>query len=131
MSLGGSDKGAQDVNIPAFTSSGGITPEQGALAQYTYGEGMDAIGNEFGQSGTGQSTMATQAGGGINFADAEQQGQMSDVDQGAQYQLFQNDVGNELQGLANQANQNTQNAAVAGTEAKAAGQLIGGLGAGA
>lgn len=132
MSLGGGSKGGtQDVNIPAFTSPGGITPEQGALAQYTYGEGLDLNANQFGTSGTGQSTMATQAAGGTNYADAVQQGQSSDINQTAQYGVHQIDVGNQLQDLANQATLNTQNAANLDKELGAAGKLLGGLGTGA
>jgi hypothetical protein len=135
MSLGGASKGGstdqmgQPVNIPPFLSAGGITPQQGALADFTYGEGLDAIGNEFGSSGTGQSTMATQGAGGANFAKAEQQGQMSDVNQTADYARYQGDVSNELQGLATQANLNmqdvTQQQQTLGTEANALGKLIG------
>jgi hypothetical protein len=128
MSIPGGNKGSQDVNIPPFMSAGGITPEQGALAQYTYGEGLDATGNEFGGAGTGMSTMATQAAGGANFGKAQQQGSMSDVNQGAEYAMYQGDVGNELQGLANQATTNTQNAAALGTDATALGKLVGSSG---
>jgi hypothetical protein len=135
MSLGGGNKGGstdglgQPVNIPPFLSAGGITPQQGALADFTYGEGLDATGNEFGGAGTGQSTMATQAAGGANFAKAEQTGQMSDVNQTADYARYQGDVSNELQGLATQANLNmqdvTQQQQALGTDANALGKLFG------
>jgi hypothetical protein len=123
----------QPVNIPPFLSAGGITPQQGALADFTYGEGLDAAVNEFGGHGSGgalgDSTMATQAAGGANFAKAEQQGQMSDVNQTADYTRYGNDVSNELQGLATQASLNQQDVAqqqqTLGTEANALGKLFG------
>jgi hypothetical protein len=125
----------QPVDIPPFLSSGGITPQQGALADFTYGEGLDAIGNEFGQAGTGQSTMATQGAGGANFAKAEQAGGMSDVNQTADYARYQGDVSNELQGLATQASLNqqdvTQSQQNLATDANLLGKAIGGFGSSA
>lgn len=96
-----SAKSPEDVNIPAFQSSGGITPQQQDLAQYTYGENLLGQASQFGQSGTGMSTMATQGAGGAKMTEAQQQGQMSDTDEEAMYQLYQNDVSSEEQGLQN------------------------------
>jgi hypothetical protein len=122
----------QPVDIPPFLSAGGITPQQGALADFTYGEGLDSAGYEFGGRGAGgglgDSTMATQAAGGANFAKAEQAGGMSDVNQAADYARYQGDVSNELQGLATQASLNlqdvTQQQQTLGTEANALGKLL-------
>jgi hypothetical protein len=125
MSLGNvGGKGAQDVNIPSFQSAGGITPQQQAFGDYTYGENLDATGNEFGQSGTGMSTMATQAAGGANLGEAKQVGGMSDVNQGAQYAMYQGDVSNELQGLANQVANTQQETAALQPAAKALGTAL-------
>ena len=128
MGSSGGAKGAQNVNIPAFQSAGGITPQQQAFGDYTYGEGLDATGNEFGAGGVGgglgDSTMATQAAGGVNLGEAQQVGGMSDVNQGAQYNLFQNDVQNELQGLANQVQNTQQVTAASQPAAKALGTAL-------
>ena len=95
-----------DVNIPAFTSSGGITPQQQDLAQYTLGQYLTGNNSAFASSGTGQSTMATQGAGVALRTEAQQQGQMSDADQSAMYQLYENDVGAEEQNLQNQTTLN-------------------------
>ena len=123
MSTGSGTKGAQNVDIPAFQSAGGITPQQQSLGDYTYGEGLDNIGNQF-SGGTGMSTMATQGAGGVNFAEAEQVGQMSDINQGAQYNMFQQDVNSELQGLANQVQNTQQTTAALQPAAKALGTAL-------
>ena len=91
----------QDVNIPAFQSTGGITPQQQDLAQFTYGQNLLGQSSLFGGSGTGDSTMATQGAEGARNTMAQQQGQMSDIDQEAQYQLYQNDVQSQIQQLQN------------------------------
>jgi hypothetical protein len=124
MSSGGLGKSPEDVNIPAFTSQGGITPQQQDLAQYTYGENLLGQASDFGSSGTGMSTMATQGAGGAAMTEAQQQGQMSDTDQEAQYQLYQNDVGSEIQGLQNQTTLANQNSASLSGLASAAGKLL-------
>jgi hypothetical protein len=116
MSIGGGgNKGAQDVNIPPFESAGGVTPQQQALGQYTYGENLTGEASQFGGSGTGQSTMATQGAEGAKNTEAQQMGEMSDTDESAMYQLYQNDVSNELQGLANQAQGQQQSSANLGS----------------
>lgn len=92
----------QNINVPSFQSAGGITPQQQDLSQFTYGENLLGEAGLFGGSGTGQSTMATQGAEGARNTMAQQQGQMSDVDQEAQYQLYQNDVSSMIQGLQNQ-----------------------------
>jgi hypothetical protein len=123
MSIGGGsgNKGASDVNIPPFMSAGGVTPQQSELGQFTYGENLLGEGAQYGASGTGQSTMATQGAEGAKNTEAQQMGQMSDVDQSAMYQLYQNDVSNELQGLQNQASQSQGQNLNLGSLASAAG----------
>lgn len=102
------------INIPAFTSSGGITPQQEALGQYSYGEDLLAQGNLFASSGTGESTMATQGAEGAKNTEAEQMAQMSDTNQEAQYKEYQNQLQGFQQNLSNelainQANTNAGN----------------------
>jgi hypothetical protein len=123
MSIGGGsgNKGAQDVNIPAFQSAGGVTPQQQELGQYTYGENLTGQASQFGGSGTGMSTMATQGAEGAKNTEAQQMGQMSDTDESAMYQLYQNDVQNELQGLQNNATENQSATSNLGSLASAAG----------
>ena len=89
--LGNSNQPA-NVNIPPFTSSGGITPEQQALTQYTLGQNLLADESQFASSGTGESTMKTQATGGARIAKAEQAGKISDINQTAQYGAYRNAV---------------------------------------
>lgn len=135
MSLGGGQsKGSpQNVNIPAFQSQGGITPQQQDLAQFTYGENLLGQGNQFASSGTGQSTMATQGAEGARNTMAQQQGEMSDVDQEAMYQLYQNDVQSQIQQLQNQTTLDQQNSGSLGSLAQMAGfgTTSGGFGTGA
>ena len=98
---GGKDS-PTNVNIPPFEASGGITPQQQDLAQYTLGQNLTANNSAFGSSGTGMSTMATQGDTGAFRTEAAQQGQMSDTDTDAMYQLYQNDVNSQIQQLKNQ-----------------------------
>lgn len=102
---GGGSKGFTDpttVDIPPFESAGGVTPQQQDLGEYSYGQ--DLLGERalFGGTNTGESTMATQGAGGAAMTKAQQLGQRSDIDQEAQYNLYQNDI----QGL--EANLKTQ-----------------------
>lgn len=111
--------GGNQTQIQPFQSAGGITPQQQALADYTRGQGYVGTENQFGKAGTGMSTMATQAESGNEFAKAKLEGSMSDIDQTAMYDLYQNDVQSELNTLAAQ---NAQS----GQEQNALGKLIGG-----
>lgn len=86
----------QVVDVPPFTSSGGITPEQQTLANYSLGQDLLAQGNLYGNEGIGDSTMATQGAGGARNTAAQLTNRMSDVNQGAQYSLYENDI-NALQ----------------------------------
>lgn len=101
------NKGAQDVNIPAFTSPGGTTRPQTDLARYTMGEGYLANANQF--SSTPDSTMLTQADAGTTFGGAQKLGQASDINQGAMYTAYTNQVQSDLAQLAQNAQANTGN----------------------
>lgn len=108
-SVAGAAKGGsspQDVNIPPFYSQGGITPEQEALAQYGMDEANVATGSTFGGSGTGMSTMATQAATGNRMGKAVAEGTLSNTDEDAMYKAYQNDQQAEIQGLTNQTTLN-------------------------
>lgn len=123
---GGKDS-PTNVNIPPFLSSGGITPQQQDLAQYTLGQNLTAENSMFGSSGTGMSTMATQGDTGAFRTEAQDLGKMSDVDQSASYQLYQNDVASQIQDLKNQTALDQGN----GQSLNALAQLVGsGFGSG-
>lgn len=100
----GSKGGAspEQVNIPPFYSSGGITPEQEALAQFGKSEADIATGQTFGSSGTGMSTMATQGAAGNRTGQAVAEGKLSDTDEDAMYRAYQNEVTAAEQSLTNQ-----------------------------
>ena len=105
-SVAGAAKGAsspQDVNIPPFYSSGGITPEQETLAQFGNQQADVATGQTFGSSGTGMSTMATQATAGNRTAQGVNEGTMSNTDEDAMYKAYENEQQAEIQGLQNQS----------------------------
>lgn len=118
---GSGPKGSENVNIPPFTSSGGITPDQQALAQYGYGEDLLAQGNLFGSSGTGMSTMDTQGATGARNQMAMTQAGMSDTDESAMYNLYTNDVSAEEQQLANNITFSNQNQSLGSLANQAAG----------
>lgn len=125
---GGGSKGFTEpttVDIPPFLSSGGVTPQQSDLAEYSYGENLLGEANLFGQSGTGQSTMATQGAGGAAMQKAADLGKMSDTDQAAQYALY----GQDLSGLENNLNTQTTLDQIAQTaNQQATSGLVSGLG---
>lgn len=103
-----SSKGSpENVDIPAFQSSGGVTPQQQALGQYSYGQDLLAQGSLYGGEGLGDSTMATQGAEGARNTTAMQMAGMSDTNQGAMYNLYQNDVQATEQALSNAATTNT------------------------
>ena len=103
LASGGKGSSPQNVNIPPFYSSGGITPEQESLAQYGLNEGNVATGSVFGNSGTGMSTMATQGATGNQMTKATTEGSMSDTDEDAMYSAYKNDQTAEIQGLSNES----------------------------
>ena len=94
------------------STQGGISPEQQALAQYTFGENVINDRSMFARQGMGPSTNETLAVAGSRFGEAEQAAKMSDADFKAM-QAFNQQQANSLQSIAGQA-----------------GSLIGGLGGG-
>src|SRR5277367_684884 len=95
--VGGKVGGGESVDqqqYPYFTSPGGTTPQQTALADYDYGQNLTQGQAQFGQGdeggGNALSTMATQVAGGANMGKAINLGGMSDVDQGAAYSAYGN-----------------------------------------
>lgn len=80
---------------------GGISPAQAALNQYTYGQDLEQAAYGYGNTGTGQSTMATQASGGARNKLAQSAAGQSDVNQ--QNQIA---AATQLQQLAQQNQQN-------------------------
>jgi hypothetical protein len=93
--VGSSTAGSVDqFQLPFFTSPGGVTPEQSALAEYDYNQNLTQGQAQFEGSdqggGPSLSTMATQVAGGANTGKAESLGKMSDVNQGAAYSAFGN-----------------------------------------
>lgn len=107
--VGGKAAGGENVNqyqFPYFTSPGGVTPEQSALAEYDYGQNLTQGQAQFEGSdqggGPSLSTMATQVAGGANTGKALNLAGMSDVNQGAAYSAYGN--------AENIAQQNDQNA---------------------
>jgi len=97
------------------STAGGVSPEQQALAQYTFGEKVIGDRQKFAGSenmGMGPSTNLTQAIGGSRFGEAKQLADMSDKDFKAM-QAFNEQQGQALEQVAGQA-----------------GQLFGGLGGG-
>jgi len=113
----------QQINVPAFTSTGGITPEQQTLANFTYGQDLTGQASLFGGSGTGMSTMATQGAEGAKNTEAQQIGGMSDVDQNAMYTDYKNQVAAEEQGLQNDITLSNQSGS--SLSSLAAGNLFG------
>jgi hypothetical protein len=103
--LAGGAKGSspQNVNFPPFYSQGGITPEQQALADYGLDEANVATGAAFGNSGTGMSTMATQAGTGNRMGKAIAEGTMSNTDEDAMLKAYENNQTAAIQSLSNQS----------------------------
>jgi hypothetical protein len=95
--IGGAAAGGENVDqfqLPFFTSPGGVTPEQTALADYDYGQNLTQGQAQFEGAdqggGASLSTMASQVAGGANTGKAENLGKMSDVNQGAAYSAFGN-----------------------------------------
>lgn len=124
--FGGGDKNSpESINIPPFTSSGGITPEQQTLADFTYGQDLTGQASLFGGSGTGMSTMATQGAEGAANTKAQTMGGMSDTDQGAMYDLYKNQVAGLEQGLQNDITLQNESDASSSSLASLAGSLFG------
>jgi hypothetical protein len=131
--IGGKTAGGENVNqnqYPFFQSPGGITPQQGALAEYDYGqnltEGQAQFGGGHEGGGNALSTMASQVAGGANIGKAIQSGGMSDVNQGADYSAFGNAINIDQQNNENLLAENEQNLQNATSLASLAGSAAGG-----
>lgn len=95
--IGGKVGGGESVDqtqFPYFTSPGGVTPQQTALADYDYGQNLTEGQAQFEGSdqggGPSLSTMASQVAGGANMGKAETLGKASDVNQGAALSAYNN-----------------------------------------
>jgi hypothetical protein len=118
--VGGKAAGGLNVDqqqYPFFTSSGGITPQQSALAEYDYGQNLTEGQAQFEGSGQGGgpslSTMATQVAGGANMGKALDKAKMSDVNQGAEFGAYENAINIDQQNneaLLAESQQNLSNA---------------------
>ncbi|HEY1880556.1 MAG TPA: hypothetical protein VGG68_11555 [Caulobacteraceae bacterium] len=93
----------ENVNIPPFYSSGGITPEQETLAKFGKSEADVATGQTFGSSGTGMSTMETQGTAGNRMGQAVAEGTASNTNEDALYNAYKNEQSAAIQGLSNQS----------------------------
>ena len=134
--VGGKVGGSTSVDqqqYPYFTSPGGVTPEQTALADYDYGQNLTEGQAQFGQGdeggGNALSTMASQVAGGANMGKAINLAGLSDTDQGAAFSAFQNaeniDQQNNENALAEQDQSLAQQSSLATLAGKAAGATAG------
>jgi hypothetical protein len=134
--VGGKIGGSQSVDqqqFPYFTSPGGVTPEQTALADYDYGQNLTQGQAQFEGSdqggGASLSTMASQVAGGANMGKAINLAGLSDTDQGAAFSAFQNaeniDQQNNENALAEQDQSLAQQSSLASLAGKAAGATAG------
>ena len=80
-----------------LTSSGGISPEQQALAQYHFGQGAVKAESDF--AGIPHSTNLTQAISGARAGAAKEAGQMSQADTAAMTQFLNSQFGNLTSGI--------------------------------
>lgn len=130
--VGGKVGGGESVDqqqFPYFTSPGGVTPQQTALADYDYGQNLTQGQAQFEGSdqggGASLSTMATQVAGGANTGKALNLGKMSDVNQGAAYSAYGNAENitqqNNESGLAEQEQSLADETSLASLAGKAAG----------
>jgi hypothetical protein len=136
--VGGKEGGSTSVDqfqFPYFTSPGGVTPQQTALADYDYGQNLTQGQAQFEGSdeggGNSLSTMASQVAGGANIGKAINLAGLSDTDQGAAYSAFGNaeniDQQNNTNALAEQDQSLAQETSLASLAGKAAGGAAGGL----
>ena len=134
--VGGKVGGSTSVDqqqFPYFTSPGGVTPEQTALADYDYGQNLTEGQAQFGQGdeggGNALSTMASQVAGGANMGKAINLAGLSDTNQGAEFSAFQNaeniDQQNNENALAEQDQNLAQSTSLASLAGKAAGATAG------
>ena len=134
----GGDTSVDQQQFPYFTSPGGVTPEQTALADYDYGQNLTEGQAQFGNSpqggeggGNALSTMASQVAGGANIGKAITLAGLSDTDQDAAYKAFGNaeniDQQNNESALAEQEQSLQQSTSLASLAGKAAGGSAAGL----
>ena len=131
----GGDTSVDQQQFPYFTSPGGVTPEQTALADYDYGQNLTQGQAQFEGSdqggGASLSTMASQVAGGANIGKAITLAGLSDTDQGAAYSAFGNaeniDQQNNESALAEQEQSLQQSTSLASLAGKAAGGSAAGL----
>ena len=136
--VGGKVGGSTSVDqfqFPDFTSPGGVTPQQSALADYDYGQNLTQGQAQFEGSdqggGASLSTMASQVAGGANIGKAINLAGLSDTNQGAAFSAFQNaeniDQQNNANALAEQDQALAQETSLASLAGKAAGGAAAGL----
>jgi hypothetical protein len=136
--IGGKAAGNTSVDqfqFPYFTSPGGVTPEQSALADYDYGQNLTQGQAQFEGSdqggGASLSTMASQVAGGANMGKAINLAGLSGTDQNAALSAFSNaenvDQQNNENALAEQDQALAQETSLASLAGKAAGGAAGGL----
>src|SRR5580698_7905763 len=140
--VGGKIGGSQSVDqtqFPYFTSPGGETPQQTALADYDYGQNLTQGQAQFEGSdeggGNSLSTMASQVAGGANIGKAINLAGLSDTNQGAALSAYNNaeniDQQNNQNALAEQDQSLAEGTSLASLAGKAAGGAAGGLPTGA
>lgn len=82
------------------TAGGGISPEQKALADYTFGQDEVANAQQFGAHGMGMSTGATQSDIGAFAKQALSEGLMSEADRKAKAAFIDQQVAGLTSGLS-------------------------------
>ena len=124
---GASSKGADQQQYPYFTSSGGVTPEQTALADYDFGQNLTQGQAQFEGSDAGGgpslSTMASQVAGGANIGKAINLAGLSDTNQGAELGAFDNAINIDQQNNAASLASTEQETQQAGQIATSLGKL--------
>jgi hypothetical protein len=90
--MAGSSGGGKDTQ-------GGISPEQMALTQFTFGENALQNASAFGNTGTGASTMHTMADAGSYMGQALEAQKLSQADAGAMSQFNQQQKSNLSSGI--------------------------------
>ena len=95
MSLAGGGGGKGGGGGGGGQQDQGVSPQEAALAQYTYQQRLVADASRFANTNTGISTMSTQAAGGARLGKAEQLAGLA--------QQNANAIGNAQQSLAQTA----------------------------
>ena len=108
-------------NFNPVQQPGGISPQQEDFTTYGYNENLVADASTFAGSGTGESTMATQAATGARLGKAEGEGQISDTNAGAI--LSANRIGEGASAAANTTSQQGLNSLFSSLNSLAKGAL--------